>query len=71
MKKRCEQCKRNISGRAIIYDDYYFCSSECRGAHINASEEDKKLQHQLNVDAFKKLSEDAEREAYNKENGTR
>ncbi len=31
---------------------------------------DKKIQHQLNVELFKKLSEDAEREKYNKEHET-
>ena len=35
-----------------------------------AAVNDKQLQHQLNVDLFKKLSEDAEREKYNKEHKT-
>ena len=57
MKKHCKQCNRDIKGRAIIYNEYYFCSSECRTKYI---QDEDNLQHQLNVDAFKKMSEDAE-----------
>ena len=34
MKKMCQECKKEIKYKPIIWDDYYFCSGICKADYI-------------------------------------
>ena len=39
MKKICKECGKEIKGKPVIYDDYYFCTKTlCLGRYLNPEE---------------------------------